>query len=362
MWQCRQFRESYRLEESILICYSKLQGGIFIMKYVKIIVFFIIIFFLIFSSTFLFGIHIAYTKVFSRADYNEYDNTKYLTYDEIDKEIYSREVIQISSGENVLSGYLYGTANNKGLIIVSPGHRDANDVKLYEVMYFVDQGWQVLSYDYTGCYNSEGESMISYMQAPTDLDAVLDYVEMDERFSDMPIMLFGHSLGAYASTAVLQEKHNITAVVAASGFDDPKEQWKYSVRRYTGIMGPILAPYAEMYMSFRFSEDAHYSAIDGINATDIPIFIISGTEDEFYGGMSKLYERQDEITNSNCIFLLMEEENHSGHYDYFLTAESIEYREQVDASNIKEVDKKLYMEHDLELMDIINQFYTNTIQ
>jgi len=120
-----------------------------------------IIVFLIFSGIALSGIHVAYTKVFSRADYDEYDITKYLTYDDIDKDRYPREVIQINSGENVLSGYLYGTANNQGLIIISPGHRDANDIKLYEIMYFVDMGWQVLCYDYTGCYNSEGKNMVS---------------------------------------------------------------------------------------------------------------------------------------------------------------------------------------------------------
>jgi len=58
----------------------------------------------------------------------------------------------------------------------------------------------------------------------------------------------------------------------------------------------------------------------------------------------------------------MEDENQCGHYDYFLTDEAIEYRKQVNAGNIEDVDKKLYMEHDLEFMYIINQFFMDSIQ
>lgn len=101
-------------------------------------------------------------------------------------------------------------------------------------MYFVDNGWMVLCYDYTGCYDSEGNSMVGYVQAPKDLNAEIHYVESEAQFDNIPILLFGHSLGAYASTAVLQYGNDITAVVAALGFDDPKEQWEYSVKRLTG--------------------------------------------------------------------------------------------------------------------------------
>lgn len=55
------------------------------------------------------------------------------------------------------------------------------------------------------------------------------------------MMMFGHNLGAYAGTAVLNFKHNITSVAAASGFDDPMEQWGYSVKCTTGILSSILS-------------------------------------------------------------------------------------------------------------------------
>ena len=93
-------------------------------------------------------------KVMSKCTYDEYKSEIYLVYDDVAAD-YPREKIQVPSGENNLSAYLYGKDNTKGLIVVSPGHRDANDVKLYEIMYFVDAGYQVICFDYTGCYTSE---------------------------------------------------------------------------------------------------------------------------------------------------------------------------------------------------------------
>lgn len=310
------------------------------------------------------GVNVAYNKVFSRADYYEYNTAYFYTYDEIDTNKYKREILSIKSGKNTLAGYLYGQESTQGLIIISPGHRDASDIKLSEITYFVDKGWMVLCYDYTGCYTSEGSSMIGYVQAPADLDEVLDYIESDHRFDKLPVMLFGHSLGAYASAAVLQYKHNITAVVAASGFDDPTEQWEYSVKRFTNIFGNLLSPYSKMIMNTKFGDMAHFSAIDGINSTEIPVLIMQGTTDEFYGNVSSIYEHRDKITNVNCSLRIMSEENHHGHYDYFLSDKAVAYRNKIKKDEIEKkeaIDKFLYIEHDDEIMNYINEFYLNAL-
>ena len=174
-------------------------------------------------------------------------------------------------------------------------------------------------------------------------------------------MLFGHSLGAYASTAVLKYNHKVAAVVAASGFDDPKEQWKYSVKKSTSFLGALLEPYAGIYIDMKFGDEAHLSAVDGINSIDVPILVISGTDNEYYGGESKIYERKGKITNTNCVFLLMDELNHSGHYDYFLTNEAVKYQKQVKNFQITKIDKALYLEHDETIMKNINDFFLKAI-
>lgn len=58
--------------------------------------------------------------------------------------------------------------------------------------------------------------MNGYSQCVYDLDALLDYIEENEKFQNMPIYLFGHSMGAYAVSAVLQYEHNIEKHVELS--------------------------------------------------------------------------------------------------------------------------------------------------
>lgn len=315
----------------------------------------ILIFFIVIVAIVVFpyiAIMVAHSIVFSRADYEKYDMVHYVTYEDCDTEKYPREELRIVSGENDLVAYLYGQESEKGLIIISPGHRDASDIKLYEILFFVDQGWSVLCFDYTGCYGSQGKNMVGYIQAVKDLDAVLTYVENEERFQNIPLFLFGHSLGGYATAAVLQEGHEVDAAIVASGFDMPIEQWKYSIERNTGILRRITSKYAGLFMQLRFGNDAYISAVDGINSVDIPVLVISGTEDEYYGGPSPIYDKRDEISNPNCTCILLEGE---GHYDYFLSNEALNYQKVV--GDVDEVDKWLYMEHDVEFMQELSDFF-----
>lgn len=302
------------------------------------------------------GVAIAHLLVFSRADYDQYDSDHFLVYDDIDKEKYPREQMIVQSGKNDISAFLYAVDDAKGLIVVAPGHRDANDIKLYEIRYFIDAGYQVVCLDYTGCYTSTGNSMKGYSQSVYDIDALLDYIEEDVRFEDMPIYLFGHSMGAYAVCAELQFSHNIAKVVAASGFDTPQEQWQYSIKRYSGIFYPVIRPFNSLFIALKYGDDKDLSAVDGINSVSIPVLVISAEEDLFYGGKSPVFERQNEIINPNCTFVLMDEENHNGHYDYFLTDAALEYAAENPALPI---DKELYMEHDADIMNMIIEFFNN---
>lgn len=164
------------------------------------------------------------------------------------------------------------------------------------------------------------------------MDAVLTWIEGQECFDELPVMLFGHSLGAYASAAVLQYDHKVDAAVIASGFDTPQEQWSYSIERYTGVLHYVLQPFTELFISIK------------------------------YGADSPIYRKRDEITNPNCCFMYMTEENHNGHYDYFLTDEALAYQDKLNEKETDEpVDKALYMEHDTELMKELNSFYESVL-
>lgn len=296
---------------------------------------------------------VIHSVIMRRYNYTDYQSDRYLVYQDIANQ-YPRKPFSFTSGSNTLSAYLYGEENEKGVIVIAPGHTDSNDIKLYDMRYFVDAGYSVVGFDYTGYYSSEGKAFGGYTQAVNDLDALLNVLEENPAFRDKPLYLFGHSLGAYAVTAVLNRPHNVRAVVAASGFDTPEEQWQYSVQRFTGFLYPVIKPFNSLFINLKYAEDKNLSAVNGINSVSIPVFVISAEDDIFYGGKSPIYNKRDTITNSNCTFLLMNEENHNGHYDYFLTDAALRYR----ASNPQgEIDKELYTEHDPLVMRQIIAFY-----
>ena len=305
---------------------------------------------------------IAHTIVFRRYDYSSYDTRRYLTHDDIPHEEYPYEILEIPSGDNNLSGFLYGAGNTNGLVVLSPGHADTTDIKLYETLFFVDAGWTVLCYDYTGCYNSEGASADGYTQSVHDLNAVLTYVEGQSRFDDLPIVLFGHSLGAYASAAVLAYGHDVDAAIVASGFDTPREQWTYSIERYTGPFHVLLTPFTQAFIALKYGDEKNLSAIDGINSVTIPVLVISGVQDEYYGAECPIYAKRAAIINPACEFFYETRENHDGHYDYFLTDAALAYQKEVDAAGFSgSVDKSLYLEHDAEFMEELNQFLLEAV-
>jgi len=300
-------------------------------------------------------IAVIHSAVMGRCDYDGYASDRYLMYDDV-KNDYPRRTLRFDSGANTLSAYLYGEENDKGMIVVAPGHTDANDIKLYEIRFFVEAGYQVVCFDYTGCYTSEGKVFGGYTQAVYDLDALLDYIENSDEFADRRMFLFGHSLGGYAVTAVLGMDHDVQAVVSASGFDTAEEQWQYSISRYTGVFYPAVRPFNSLFINLKYGGDKKLSAVDGINSTDVPVLVISAQDDVFYGGASPIYNRRNEITNPNCEFVLMDKPNHNGHYDYFLTDEAVEYQAACPDSGI---DKELYMEHDAGVMRMITDFFDN---
>lgn len=306
-------------------------------------------------------IHRAHKEQFSRADYKKTSDPNAMTYDDF-ASAYPREIVQIQSGENMLKGFLYRSKTENGLVIISSGHRCSTECYLTDMQYFVDHGWTVFCYDYAGYYNSEGKEMIDYIQAVKDLDSVLAYFEEDKYWSNIPHFLYGHSLGAYASTAVLNFKHTITAVVAASGFDKPVEQWSYSVKRFSGALGNILGRLAGIYLRVLFGKDTvDFSAIKGINANSIPVLVISGTQDEYYGGESPIYAKKDQVTNPKCSFILMQQEGHNGHSNYTLSDRAVEYQKRCKEEEPSQIDKWLCMEYNPLYYDRVHQFFLDAL-
>lgn len=324
-------------------------------------------------------IEINFDNMFGKTERKEYNC--YLQYNDA-KEYYDRELLSFSSGKIQLQGYLYGTENQKGLIVISHGMGGGAENYLAETLYFVNHGYQVFGYDNTGCYDSEGKNSIGLSQSVIDLDAALTYIEKETRFKGIPVFLYGHSWGGYAVTAIFNYNHEIAGSVSVAGFNQPMSMILEWTKGMMGNFAYIEYPYIYIYQKMLFGKNANMSAVDGIDNTDTPILIIHGNKDTIvgYNGAGTIAYR-DEITNPNVEYKICDGEKQNEHNNLFMSLDATTYAEKLDVDydelvkqyneNIpKEVDKEFCANVDKRKISALDEafmqdvltFYDNAIK
>lgn len=189
---------------------------------------------------------VIYNGQFPRYDRPDTAVTVGLRYEDVETK-YPRSLVSFESGNHLLQGYVYGQNQEQGVVVVAHGLGGGADSYLPRITYFVDQGWRVFAYDKTGSFDSEGETTKGYQQAVIDLDAALTYINTQEEFTDLPILLFGHSWGGYAVANLLHYDHEIARVVTVSGANSAMEM---ILEQGRGTMGGFITtqyPYLWLY-------------------------------------------------------------------------------------------------------------------
>jgi uncharacterized protein len=248
-----------------------------------------------------------YSQVYARVeDVKDNEFTTYITWKEIDQVKYPREEVNLTSGENKLQGFIYGGSNNNGLIVISNGIGGTSDDYLPMVLHFVDKGWRVLCFNNTGVGGSEGKSICGLTQSVIDLDAALTYVIHSGRFSGLPVMLVGHSLGGFAVCTVLNLNQNVNAVVSFAGFNSSKEIFEEKGKAVVGNFFYLLTLQPWAIDKQLFGDKVKLTAVDGINKAGIPVMIVHSSDDESISAKtSSIYAHRSEINNPNVEIIFL---------------------------------------------------------
>lgn len=298
----------------------------------------------------------AFMKIFYDQNFPRYDTIKpgYLTFN--DMKGYDYTSIEFKSGNNTLTGYVFGRSNDKGLVVIAPGLGEGAHNFLAEAKYFVDNGWRVFSFDFTGSFASQGESSIGLAESKIDLEAALDYIKSNDNLKSLPVMLYGHSWGAYADTAILNDDYNISAVASISGFNSPMGLLIKQLKAMIGPLAYLEYPFGLVYQSTLFGSDANVSAVDGINSTDTPVMIIHGDADESisYSGAS-IIAQKDTITNPNVVYKTCSKPGQNDHNHLYRSKAAIEYINQKNQEY-----KSIYAQYDGSIpQNVLDDFYAN---
>lgn len=293
----------------------------------KILIFLAVILavFIAFSAAVMVFVSHEMKQEFGRAERAEYSaGLRYTDYEAG----YPRSEISFYSGDNLLKGYLYGEGNTDGIVVISHGIGGGGEDYFAETLSFVNAGFQVLAFNNTGSYDSEGEGTTGLTQSYLDLDAALDFVESEERFKGLSVYLYGHSWGGYAVAAVLREGHDIAAAVSVAGYENPSDMIKEWVTDSMGyITAQITVPYIAAYNFFKFGTASNLSAVKSINSTDTPILIAHGINDEMIGfNTASIISHRDEITNPNAEYIICDKIGRDGHNTLYMSQYSVTYR------------------------------------
>ena len=302
-------------------------------------------------------ISVAFSAMFFRVLFPRKDTLpKFeISYSEIDKDAYLRKPLEIYSGKNRLNAYLYNAESPKAVVIVAGGIGADCDAHLPEILYFVDHDFSVLSFSATGVQKSEGRGIIGLSQPAVDLKAVIDYLR--EHLA-LPIVIYGHSAGAYAA-ALYADEEDVKGVVCMAGFDSSYELMYKSARERVSVLADIEYPFMCLENLFLFGGMGFERASENISRTDTPVMLVSGAYDQVVREEFSISSHSDEILNPNVTYVEIDSALRGTHTALWLSENSARYR--IDCEDDSEIDKVKANKLDRGFMEEVLSFFQDAV-
>ena len=214
----------------------------------------------------------------------------------------------------MLAGYLYSAGEEqKGTVVIAHGFGGGGHNSYMDAAnYFAQHGWYVFAYDATGTDKSEGEGVGGVPQGVIDLDHAISFVEADEALSGLPIVLFGHSWGAYSVCSVLNYHPEVKAVIECSGFNSSSDMFESGGKSQAGDLIYAMTPFVKIYERFKYGKYAKNTAMDGFESTEAPVMVVHSADDDVIGigyGYDKYYKKYKD--DDRFTFVRFENKGHN---------------------------------------------------
>lgn len=225
-------------------------------------------------------------------------------YDRLKKPI-DRKEISFLSNDNLLKGYYYFTKRPKGIVLIAHGIRSGADDYLNIIKYMIENRYNVFSFNYTGTFESEGDSTVGMCQSLVDVDNAIEYIQSNAEFNRLPLFLLGHSWGGYAVSSVLSLKKNIKACACISSIKNGYTMPLEKAEQYTGKLSATAKPFLNTYQKMLFGDYTNYDGVMGINNSNIPVLIAHGVNDKAVTfEKQSLVSSKKEITNKRVVYYI----------------------------------------------------------
>ena len=213
-----------------------------------------------------------------------------------------------------LTGYLYSSEEApRGIVILAHGFGGGgHNSYMGCVDYFAQHGYCVFAYDATGNDESEGDGVGGLPQGVADLDHAITFVEESGNFPNLPIVLFGHSWGAYSVCSVLTYHPEVKAVIACSGFNSPTNLFESEGKKQVGGWLYLMLPFVKLHERIKYGAYAANTAMDGFANSDAAVMILHSLDDKVVPieyGYDMYYERYKD--DPRFRFIRFEDKGHN---------------------------------------------------
>ncbi len=257
-----------------------------------------------------------------------------------------------------LAGYLYSAGEDqRAVVIIAHGFGGGHNSYMDAANYFAQNGYYVFAYDATGCLSSQGDGVGGVPQGVIDLDHAISFVEENEDIPKLPIVLFGHSWGAYSVSAVLTYHPEVKAVIACSGFNRASDMFESGGKSQAGSIIHAMIPFIRVHEQVKYGKYASNTAMDGFEAAEnTSVMIVHSADDNVIGieyGYDKYYEKYE--NDERFVFVRYEDK---GHNDILKNPEDT-YMDEVQAEYTKWLET---LDYDYNSKDNKDRFREEKIQ
>ncbi len=256
-------------------------------------------------------------------------------FDGLEREKYSFS----SADDQKLVGYKYCVENQQpqGLVVFAHGFGGGGHVGYLDcINYFAHNGFWVFAYDATG--NDESDGLVGGLQqALVDLDYALKFVKRHSDFKNLPLLLFGHSWGGYAVSAVLNLHKDVKAVCEIAGFNNSMEFLHDESKKGLGGYTSIVMPYVNAHVNRKFGEYTTYTALDGFASSKAEVIVIHAKDDEVVPFQNAQIIEQTYKNDNRFHFFLFDK---GGHSNLLYSAEGLAYVDELNAALVKYANEK----------------------
>ena len=212
----------------------------------------------------------------------------------------------VKSGRNRIAGYLWNESGTRGLIVFAHGMGTGVEYYLPEIHHFAARGYKVFAFEYSGYPGSTGR-FYGFPQAVIDLKNALDFIDD----GSLPVILMGHSMGAYA---VCCAGEPVDAIVAYAPFFSSDEaviaEATGNMPKFARLLSGLVLPMQRIL----FRNNCNPNAVAGLSRTKAPTLVLQGSKDvEVTPDGCALYAHRAELSDLPVTFRLIDEKESNGH-------------------------------------------------